>query len=195
MQWLNHKHKYIIILKNSYNRMDKIWLYIKRKTLNNNLQSTHMIIPVRQWLINHNVTIWIWCKVMLWWIHFGLISPGNEVCMLISCSFVISNNVCVCRRYMAEILPTRRKTLSNQSINQSINQSFICPLTFNHVKSNLNFDSWPIKNADLLWNFAVSQLTLNNNNSHIIFDSLTFDPPTYNLTSLTFNPMTIDPLL
>ena len=26
------------------------------------------------------------------------------------------------RRYMAEILPIRRKTLSNQSINQSINQ-------------------------------------------------------------------------
>ena len=30
----------------------------------------------------------------------------------------------IVRRYMAEILPIRRKTLSNQSINQSINQYF-----------------------------------------------------------------------
>ena len=30
------------------------------------------------------------------------------------------------RRYMAEILPIWRKTLSNQLINQSINQSILC---------------------------------------------------------------------
>ena len=37
----------------------------------------------------------------------------------------------VTRRYMAEILPIRRKTITNQSINQSINQSK--PLQFLYV--------------------------------------------------------------
>ena len=38
---------------------------------------------------------------------------------------------------MAEILPTRRKTLSNQSINQTINQSVITPQTCFYLKKNL----------------------------------------------------------
>ena len=46
-------------------------------------------------------------------------------------TFVFFNNIRLSqvieqlfRRYMAEILPIRRKTLSNQSINQSIQQLF-----------------------------------------------------------------------
>ena len=38
---------------------------------------------------------------------------------------------------MAEILPIRRKTLSNQSINQAINQSVITPQTGFYLKKNM----------------------------------------------------------
>ena len=47
-------------------------------------------------------------------------------------TFVFFNNIRLSqvieqlfRRYMAEILPIRRKTLSNQSINQSINSTTV----------------------------------------------------------------------
>ena len=84
--------------------------------------------------------MYIFCKIRIA-VFYAII------CLYYVCVFLLSVvGQPTCRRYMAEKLPIRRKTLPNQSINQSINQGIAHLVLVGSNPSNLAFLAGPCSN-------------------------------------------------